>query len=130
VLSRNEAERLAQAISCLRPEWPVASLLTFIGKRKNRPLLDLTIELAWVAQLEDTKSPARIDEAGPWKAAVRGAEPVNTSAVLGSIDFEADCAECLKPREHLWHGGTGTIHDHEFAARRDNQPTPRQETRA
>lgn len=108
MLTREEAERLAQAIHALRADWPTASLLTFLGKRKERPLLDLTIELAWVAQLPDTKSPARIDEDGPWKGATRTV--VGAFAVQQHIDFGTACVVCLQPEfdhplpfdEHPW----------------------------
>lgn len=107
MLTRNEIERLASAIHGLRPDWPTPSLVTFIAKRDTRPLLDLTIELAWVAQLPDTKSPARIDEDGPWKNAVRSG-PVNMIDHLPTIDWSTACHECLQPRDahhavdHSW----------------------------
>lgn len=107
MLTRNEIERLALAIHGLRPDWPTASLFTFITKRDTRPLLDLTIELAWVAQLPDTKSPARIDEDGPWKNAVRSG-PANTTTMLEHIDWSTACHECNQPRDnhrapdHAW----------------------------
>jgi hypothetical protein len=116
MLTRNEAERLAAAIHCLRPEWPTSSLLTFLSKRKDRALLDITVQLAWVAQLPESKTPARVDEDGPWKSAVRGAEPINTTSLLQTINWESDCATCLKPRDHPWHGGLGTENDCDYLA--------------
>ena len=67
MLTRIEGERLAQSINAIRPDWPVPSLLTLIGKRKERALMDLALELMYVALDPDTKSPARIDSDGPWK---------------------------------------------------------------
>jgi hypothetical protein len=106
VLTRNEIERLASAIHGLRPDWPVTSLVTFIARRDTRPLLDLTIELAWVAQSPDTKSPARIDEDGPWKSAVR--QQASQTTALEHIDWSTACHECNQPRDnhrapdHAW----------------------------
>jgi hypothetical protein len=125
VLSRNEIERLASAIHGLRPDWPVASLVEFISRRDTRPLLDLTVELCWVAQLPDTKTPGRIDEDGPWKSAVRSARPASMTSLLEPVDFGTACTVCLKPREHLWHGGTGTVSDHDFAHPKDHETAPR-----
>ena len=103
MLTRQEGERLAQAVHALRPEWPVGSLLTFIGKRHARPLLDLTIELVWVAQLPETKSPARIDQDGPWKKATAA----GSSVVKARTITDDDCAVCYLPRRaphdgHEW----------------------------
>lgn len=72
MLTRTEAERLAQAVHALRPSWPVASLMTFLQKRKDRAYLDLALELTFVALDPDTKSPARIDVDGPWKRLQHG----------------------------------------------------------
>ena len=130
MLTRNEAERLAAAIHSLRPEWPAASLLTFLGKNKDRPLLEITVELAWVAQLPETRTPARIAEDGPWKRAIGGREH-NTSAHIRR-PADDDCATCGRPeRRHDYHGA---IDDHDFlhpndharalAARRNEEATP------
>lgn len=115
MLTRNEIERLALAIHGLRPGWPVESLKTFIQRRETRPLLDLTIELAWVAQLADTKTPARIDEDGPWKRAVRTADPTPT---VQRIDPIGGCHECMRPHDD--HHGA----DHEWVRPTLGVPMP------
>ena len=128
MLTRNEAERLAGAIHSLRPEWPAASLLTFLGKHKDRPLLEITVELAWVAQLPETRTPARIAEDGPWKRAIGGRE-FNTSAHIRRPSDD-DCATCGRPRDT--HGPIDADHpymhsnDHAraLAARRNEEATP------
>jgi hypothetical protein len=113
VLSREETERLAQAISAYRPDWPIGSLCTFIWARKERPYRDLALELTYVALDPATQTPARVDADGPWKY-LQLATKTNTTSVLEHIDYEQACAVCLKDRMHLFHGGTGTPSDHDW----------------
>lgn len=66
-MNTTETERLAASINALRPDWPVASLSTFIaGQLANRAYRDAALALAWVATDPDTRTPARVLEAGPW----------------------------------------------------------------
>lgn len=66
-----ESARLAAAINLLRPDWPVPSIRTLIEtKHLNRPVHDLAVALVWVATDPETRTPARINEAGPWWAVV------------------------------------------------------------
>lgn len=88
MLTRIEGERLAQSINCIRPDWPVSSLLTLIGKRKERALMDLALELMYVALDPETKSPARIDSDGPWKR-------LNHSAKTGPAYREIKPGYCV-----------------------------------
>jgi hypothetical protein len=106
MLTRQEAERLAASVHALRPDWPLTSLLTFLKKRERRPLLDIGIELTYVALLPDTKTPARIDEAGPWKSATSTAAPTP----LPRYAADDDCAICNNPRD-------GHHDDHEWRPR-------------
>lgn len=72
MLSQVEAHRLAAAINQLRPDWPLASLSTWIRKHLGeRAYRDAAVALTWVATDPTTTTPARVLEAGPWwKAAV------------------------------------------------------------
>jgi hypothetical protein len=67
-----EAERIAAAINVLRPDWPVRSLITLMGREqlKHRPRRDVLVALAWVASETNSSTPARVLEAGPWWKAV------------------------------------------------------------
>lgn len=124
MLTREEIERLAAAISALRPDWPMKSLETFIHQRGHRPLLDLSVELVWVAQLgpERAQTPALIDQQGPWKGAtLRGRSATD---LLPVIDFDTACTKCLKPLEHPWHGGSGSVNDCVFEAPKPGVPPP------
>ncbi len=72
-----EAIRLAAAISCLRPDWPAASIKTLVmTKHATRPLQDVAVALAWVAADPGTRTPARINESGPWWPAPANGRPI------------------------------------------------------
>lgn len=70
-MNRTEAARLAAAVNVLRPDWPTASLTTYLAAHIHRPLRDVAVALVWVASDPDTKTPKRMDEAGPWWGAAR-----------------------------------------------------------
>lgn len=125
MLSRDQADRIASAIRVVRPEWDAGEIwqvLCHDDIKLRRTYADTFHAFLGIALDETTNHPNRLLSAGPWWAIRAAAQPVSHAR---SIDFGADCAECLKPREHLWHGQTGTVNDHEFAPRRDNPPTPR-----
>lgn len=79
MLTKTEAERLAAAANALRPDWPVSSLLTYLSKHKARAYRDVAVALAWIATDPQTKTPARLDEQGPWWKATQADSP--TAAV-------------------------------------------------
>ena len=81
MMSQVEAHRLAAAINQLRPDWPLASLSTWIRKNlTERAYRDAAVALTWVACDPQTTSPGRVLEAGPWWRAVV-ADKGTTSAV-------------------------------------------------
>jgi hypothetical protein len=122
MLTRQEGERLAQSINAMRPDWPVSSLLTLIGKRKERALMDLALELMYVAIDPDTKSPARIDADGPWKRLNHSA----TAGIQYKVITDNDCAICTRPQhahpllndDHPWEPQHARVESH--------APTPEQ----
>ena len=72
-MNDNELRRLAHAMNDLRPDWPIASLTTFLQRTmQNRTYRDAAVAFAWIAT--DTKpdgthaseTPKRVLEAGPW----------------------------------------------------------------
>ena len=66
-MTKTEAQRIAQAINALRPDWPTTSLLTFIAANlRERAYRDVAAALAWVAADETTTTPGRVLSAGPW----------------------------------------------------------------
>jgi hypothetical protein len=70
-MTKTELARLAAAVNVLRPEWPTSSLTTYLALHGHRPLRDVAVALVWVATDPDTKTPKRMDEAGPWWSASR-----------------------------------------------------------
>lgn len=79
-----ETERLAGAISMLRPDWPAGSVKRFILGRQElaaRPMRDLTLALVAVALDPASTSPARVLEAGPWWQLLRGTTQATTPDV-------------------------------------------------
>jgi hypothetical protein len=69
-MNTNEQTRLAAAIAILRPDWPQESLRTFIARDDQllakRPYQDAAVALVFVALDPATKTPARVNEPGPW----------------------------------------------------------------
>lgn len=74
-MNEHEIDRIAAAVNVLRPDWPVNSLRTLLGRAEltHRPRRDVAVALIWVACDSDTKTPARVIENGPWwRAATAG----------------------------------------------------------
>lgn len=67
-MNENEIGRIAAAVNCLRPDWPIGSLSTLLNRAElvRRPRRDVAIALTWVACDSETKTPARVIEGGPW----------------------------------------------------------------
>lgn len=114
MISRTEAERLAAACHALRADWPTASLMTFIGNRHERPLLDLTLELIFVAQTGG-QTPGLIEQDGPWKQLARSAAGTSQARYP---DPGEDCATCSQPADKCRHD------DHDYTPRRLHAVTP------
>lgn len=69
---KHEIERIALAANAHRPDWPVSSLVTLLSRHAGRPYLDLAVAMTVVACDPATRTPARINEAGPWWVTVKG----------------------------------------------------------
>lgn len=67
-MNRNEAERLAAAVSQVRPDWPAQSVFAMLARPdlRDRSARDVAIALMWIAHDPDSRTPARVIEAGPW----------------------------------------------------------------
>lgn len=66
-MNPTQTERLAAAIAALRPDWPLASVRTFLETRlTDRAWQDAAVALTWVATDPATTTPARVLEVGPW----------------------------------------------------------------
>ncbi len=73
-MTEGEITRLAAAGHALRPDWPAASLRTLLTQRHaHRGFQDTAVALAYLAADPLTRTPARLDAAGPWWRPVTGA---------------------------------------------------------
>lgn len=106
-----EKTRIAAAINQLRPDWPIPSIRTLLDRPalSNRHRRDVAVALTWVACEADTKTPARVIEAGPWwqAAAIDGPGIAPTRE---PYDPATHCDTCGTPEAR--HRAT----DHEFAS--------------
>ena len=96
-MSQTEAHRLAASINALRPDWPLASLSTFIRtKLADKAYRDATVALAWIATDEKTTTPARVLEAGPWwRAATAGDGTVSAISQRCPVHPDQRAGWCL-----------------------------------
>jgi hypothetical protein len=73
MITRAEAERIAAGVHAVRPDWPLAQLMTLIGELRDWPMRDLDVALHYVATDQDidgawaSKTPYRVKEQGPWR---------------------------------------------------------------
>lgn len=66
-MTKIELARLACAVAIHRPDWPEASLRSFLETHlAHRPYLDVAVALTWIAVDPDSRNPGRVLEAGPW----------------------------------------------------------------
>lgn len=93
--TNTELERLAAMANALRPEWPVASLLTHLKTHHAaRPYRDLAVALAWIAADPDTQNPGRLGEAGPWWGAANPKPQGPSTPVPPPV-----CRQCRHPHK-------------------------------
>lgn len=106
-MNAHEAQRIARCINTLRPDWPIASLLTLLDRDdlKHRPRRDVLVALGWVACESESLTPARVLEAGPWWRAAA----VEDGHVRETGPF---CVHCSKPQPRCEQQPN---RDHEFA---------------
>lgn len=121
-MNENEISRIAAAISDLRPDWPAASIRSLLKRPelKNKPRRDVAVALVWVACEADTKTPARVIEAGPWWKAANAESAGTTIAHTGrTVGRAADphevCGICDMWREDC--KGRTDVNGHDFIAR-------------
>lgn len=89
MLHDTEVSRLAEMAHALRPDWPIRSLCTWLTRsHHNRAYRDVAVALAWIACDPATQTPKRMDEQGPWWAAVK---------LAGSDSTPLHYARCPEP---------------------------------
>lgn len=101
MIDHDGTHRLAAMANALRPDWPVKSLVTFIGANlQQRTYREAAIALAWVACDPVTETPKRLLEAGPWWSATR-AQAATVSVIPTRCGEHPtrralDCPECAE----------------------------------
>lgn len=100
MLTRNEAERIANATCALRPSWNEAQVMGVLADpriRERRTFADTARAMCWLATDEATRQPTRIFEHGPWWQQV-GPREFNTSAHIPRASSD-DCGICSRRPE-------------------------------
>ena len=124
MLTRDEADRIADAIQALRPNWNRPQLMAVMGDdriRLRRQAKDVAAALSWLALDADTRQPTRLYEAGPWWATT---DPPGSPPKYRASD-PTDCATCGRPRG----GCLDDEHEYEPAhARAQGVPRPKETT--
>ena len=98
-----QAQRIANAVSVLRPEWAAASIETLLldpaKHLSRRPACDVAAALAWVACDPASKTPGRVLEHGPWWPTRPESEPARTAQCPRCRDFHppTERHECVRP---------------------------------
>ena len=132
MLSQVEAHRLAAAINQLRPDWPLASLSTWIRSNlAERAYRDAAIALTWVACEPETVSPGRVLEAGPWWKATQAQAPTLAAVTHMCPTHPAEkawnCGLCSEDSDGVNHAaGAATVRE---ALRSAPRPPRAQEPR-
>jgi len=104
MLTDTQVSNLAAAVHALRPDWNLRSLTTFVGdKLRVRAFRDVAVALAWVATDEQTKTPARVLEAGPWWRANSEDKTIrpprkDEDCPLHMGNWATNCAGCASDR--------------------------------
>ncbi len=76
MMSRHDAERIADSVAAIRVTWMRASLMTLLADYRHMEPMPVHLALLWLAYDTDTKSPGRLKEDGPWwKAGVPDDSP-------------------------------------------------------
>lgn len=129
-MNQTEAHRLTAAVCALRPDWPLASVSGWIAKNLlDRPYRDAAVALTWVATDPETKTPARVLEAGPWWRAVVAGGEATVSAITtmcGEHPSERalNCRQCEADAQTADHAtGAAAVLDALRAAPRLPRPT-------
>lgn len=126
-MNEHEAQRIADAISHARPDWPAASIRTLLARPAlaTRPRRDVFVALAWVASEAETRNPGRVLEDGPWWRAAAADATDTSTALRNPFDPATACDTCSQPEHrHTSTSGHDYVSVHDANRRRDNAPKP------
>lgn len=66
MMTKADAERIADTAVAIRPDWIRASIITILHNHRAKNPRDVHLAMTWLAYDPDTRTPARINETGPW----------------------------------------------------------------
>ena len=121
MLTKLQAERIANAIQLLQPNWTIPQLMGVMAdpRIKNRPPADIASCLAFLATDGETKQPTRAFEPGIWWAtATTRAQEAGPTYRYAS---PRDCGVCSKPEADCQCGDYSPVY-----VRHDQRATPEQ----
>lgn len=100
--TNDEIQRIAVAMNAHRPDWPVASLVTFLGRHHgNRAYRALAVAGVVIATDPTTQTPQLLNQQGPWwSAAYAGSGDSSATTTPGPHQARCD----VPGHEHEIHG--------------------------
>lgn len=110
MLTREDAARIADAITALRPTWTQNRLMALMANptiRARRQPKDVAAAFAWIALDPDTREPTRILESGPWWGTADASARSDGPAYR--YTNPRDCRTCNQPESKCTRDG------HEYA---------------
>lgn len=98
MMTKDEAQRIANAVNALRPDWSIAGVMSILadGRCRNKPLTDLTMAFVALALDPASRKPTRIYEHGPWWEVLAPRIGMTTEY---RVVTDSDCAICSRPYE-------------------------------
>jgi hypothetical protein len=119
----NDIARLGAMAHALRPDWPAASVSTWLRRNLNdKPLRDVAIALAWIACEPNSATPARLLAApGPWWQAAGVTSSVPVPAVHEVLSPDERCTICGKSYDRCTRDPNS---GHDFVSERDHAADP------
>lgn len=101
MITRNEAERIANAIIAIRPDWNQAQVMGVLADpriRERRTFHDALVAMTSLAADASTRQPTRIFEHGPWwELLAPKTTERNTSASIRRQAHD-DCGICSRSK--------------------------------
>jgi len=132
MIDKADAERIAQAVHDLRPEWPAQSVLTLIGNSEDlrtRAYRDLAVAFTYVACDPASLTPGRVREQGPWWQHTNAQKATVSAVTTRCPDHAAhaawncpDCDAATTPPPVNWRDGLTLTRRDRPKAR--TEPTP------
>ena len=99
-IDKTEAERIAEAVHCLRPDWVASSIVRLIGESpdlRTRAYRDLAVAFAYIACDVASLTPGRVRENGPWWAHTNAQRATTSTITTRCPDHPEEPAWSCQP---------------------------------